>query len=381
MDFLSERGHAIIRKEINNITDSYHHYWDILSEIFQNSCDSLKRIDSGNNDNTGKYILNIDAVSRTIKLYDNGTGIFFEHIKPLLTPGGTDKSDKNSEVGEKGVGLTFCLFSTNSFKLVSKDKNGKIYKASVENANKWLQGDTDEMPNLVISEEVKNTDFSFNDHEPHLYSESFCEITLASIIQRDEEIDLFNLDFKQLMFCLKTKTALGDTRSIWDSDFTNSNQCDYIIKIKDGSIYEGSVDAGYPIPHTWMGTNFISLSEVVERFSTARDERSKKRILSKKAIYNIQDITISSRNVKLYSVMFPGHSIFKKLNTDTLDVCSTTSYDADPSNAFFSPSIQLSTKSIPTGVSLERPTKGGKVGYYQRCFFLLEDDRLSFDLV
>lgn len=43
MDFLSRRNDAAIRKELNGIRDSYHHYWDLLAELLQNSRDATTR--------------------------------------------------------------------------------------------------------------------------------------------------------------------------------------------------------------------------------------------------------------------------------------------------------------------------------------------------
>jgi len=43
MDFLSRRNDAAIRKELNGIRDSYHHYWDLLAELLQNSRDAITR--------------------------------------------------------------------------------------------------------------------------------------------------------------------------------------------------------------------------------------------------------------------------------------------------------------------------------------------------
>lgn len=43
MDFLSTRSESAIRKEICGIRDSYHHYWDLLAELLQNSRDAINR--------------------------------------------------------------------------------------------------------------------------------------------------------------------------------------------------------------------------------------------------------------------------------------------------------------------------------------------------
>ena len=43
VDFLGQRSVNSIRKEINNIVNSYNNSWDVLCELFQNSFDAIMR--------------------------------------------------------------------------------------------------------------------------------------------------------------------------------------------------------------------------------------------------------------------------------------------------------------------------------------------------
>ena len=43
MNFLEQRANNVIRREMRSIVDSYHHYWDPIAELLQNSRDAIER--------------------------------------------------------------------------------------------------------------------------------------------------------------------------------------------------------------------------------------------------------------------------------------------------------------------------------------------------
>ncbi len=102
-----------IRHQIRGILDSYSHDWDILAELAQNSIDAMRRQPPIR----GHIKISINAAERTIEFSDNGCGIDPQKLQGLLRPFATDKLGVANQIGQKGVGLTFILFSTASFKL------------------------------------------------------------------------------------------------------------------------------------------------------------------------------------------------------------------------------------------------------------------------
>lgn len=120
MDFLSDRSESAIRKEIRGIRDSYHHYWDLLAELLQNSRDAINRKRGGGNFGPFFIHLTVDSASNTVSALDNGIGIPNKILHEMLAPGGGDKDGNGNEVGEKGVGLTYAVFSGNNFYIESK---------------------------------------------------------------------------------------------------------------------------------------------------------------------------------------------------------------------------------------------------------------------
>ncbi|WP_202965018.1 ATP-binding protein [Flavobacterium sp. ASV13] len=70
--------------------------------------------------------IDINSLSKSIKIEDNGSGIDPEMLPILLAPFSTNKENDEDSIGEKGVGLTFVLFSCNDFKITSGNQKGTL---------------------------------------------------------------------------------------------------------------------------------------------------------------------------------------------------------------------------------------------------------------
>ena len=100
-----------IRKSIKDIDDSYNNDWDILAELLQNSVDAIKK----SKPFKPQILIEVDSIARKITVQDNGIGIENHQLPILLAPFSTNKEDDDEAIGEKGVGLTFVIFSCNKF--------------------------------------------------------------------------------------------------------------------------------------------------------------------------------------------------------------------------------------------------------------------------
>ncbi len=373
-DFLSTRSIESAKREISNILDSYHHYWDLLSELLQNASDAIRRRRLAEPNHKGRIDIEINQKARSIIVRDNGCGITEENLKSLLAPGYSDKGKHNSnEVGEKGVGITFCLFSTNRFKITTKTKHSDPISIQVDGANSWLhESRTSEPPKLRFTGQAKETTLE--------KEQAFCIVELHQIVDPGTSPHLFDLNFEQLKFIIQTKTAIGDTSPIWDQSQGPTNQA-FLHLTSDEGTETQEIEARFPWLHQALSkSKVISLEELTRTFTTYTSEKQKTEKLRNRTIFHIETIHTANRNVKVYGIMFPGHIAFKEINVKKYRLLSDDEYDNKPEKILFEPSIILATKNISTGVTLERPTRGGKVGYYQRCFFLVEDDKLNFDV-
>lgn len=138
MDFLQQRSQDAVKREIRSILDSYHHYWDPLAELLQNARDAIERSIKAESDRDYFILVKVDSASRTIEILDNGTGIAQDRILDVLAPGGGDKSDRDEEVGEKGVGLTYTIFCGDEFEIESTSKDSNHFCGCVGSARSWL---------------------------------------------------------------------------------------------------------------------------------------------------------------------------------------------------------------------------------------------------
>ena len=138
MDFLTARTNKAIRREIRDIMDSYHHYWDPIAELLQNSRDAIERDQRSGATDQKLIWISIDAASRTIEILDNGVGIAYEKVSEILAPGGGDKDENDVEVGEKGVGLTYTIFCGSKFEIESRSHKGEHFGGIINGARKWL---------------------------------------------------------------------------------------------------------------------------------------------------------------------------------------------------------------------------------------------------
>src|ERR1700746_2340246 len=121
-----------IRHSIRDIDDSYNHSWDVLAELCQNAVDAIRQ----SSIDRGQIRLEIDANNKLIMIEDNGVGIDPDKLPELLKPFSTDKVDDEHTIGEKGVGLTFVIFSCNDFYIKSGNKRGAC-EGVVQNAFAW----------------------------------------------------------------------------------------------------------------------------------------------------------------------------------------------------------------------------------------------------
>lgn len=94
IDFLTVSSKNRLRREINNICDSYSHPWDILAELCQNAVDAINLHGKKFGEDSGKkhrIEIEIDAAKRKIRIFDTGIGFSASNFRELLAPHGTDK--------------------------------------------------------------------------------------------------------------------------------------------------------------------------------------------------------------------------------------------------------------------------------------------------
>lgn len=358
-DFLSP-GINHIRKSIKGIKDSYNNEWDILAELLQNSVDAIRKADNTEN----KIDIIIDSQQHRITVTDNGVGIKFDQLPVLLKPFSTDKEGDNSVVGEKGVGLSFVIFSSNWFELTT-NYQGKSAKATIEDAYNWQNSNSNEILELKINE---------------AYHEAGTSITLEKVI----DSPIFDLSFDQLKFILRTKTIIGNTRSIWNDDIN----IEINLKFTDqnGEVQHEEVPFRYLLlPENVDKRSAINLKDFIKNFSEAgKTDQEKRKALFGKVIYDKGEITHNdNRVIYYYSYFLPKRSMWNEFSKEwgliKEEKTEDENYLSNFSYALIKPGIFTSVKGMPTGIGITPPDTG-YAGYWSNIFIIFEDPQLKFDI-
>lgn len=203
-DFLMKSSVKNVRKQLQNVCNSYSHPWDILAEISQNSVDAINR---WNNLHKGQkrnheILLEINQNNRSIRIVDSGIGFDPAKVATLLAPNETDKEGDESQIGEKGVGLKFAIFTSNNFKINTKSELGTYY-GEITNSRTWLNSNDLRSESLP---RIENEDFN---SEPNAPLDTLTEMTFEDVRPpRSDIIDVFNLSFEDEFTSLELKQPL-----------------------------------------------------------------------------------------------------------------------------------------------------------------------------
>lgn len=387
-DFLRNRSENAIRKEIRGIRDSYHHYWDLLAELLQNSRDAINRKRKSGFEGPFFIKMEIDAGSNTVSVFDNGVGIENARLHEMLAPGGGDKEGgaESSEIGEKGVGLTYAVFSGNKFSISSKTSSEPLLEGSVSNAQSWLNGQLGVPRPVFEPVELGGAGVEFVEHSDSYTGEkkvypicSYTKIIVGNIVLEEGDESIFRLTAKQLKFLIRTRTAVGVTSALLGKE--GELEFDFYLTLNlNGKEVTEKMQASYVAPHGLVkASDQIKLDEVIRAFVSKNDIAARKRFLKSKVVYATHKVELDGWAIDVYGVMFPENGAFKQLAFSKLGLVSELDEQTEGATLFQS-GIFVGTKGMPTGMKIEPKAGGRYPAYYKRCFFFVESTNLKFDL-
>ena len=350
-----------IRKSIKDIDDSYNNDWDILAELLQNSVDAIKK----QKPSKPQIIIDVDSINRSITVQDNGNGIDKNDLPILLAPFSTNKEDDEDTIGEKGVGLTFVIFSCNEFYIKTGNSTG-VTQGKIVDAYNWK--------NSISSEQI------FLDIDN--LSEEFqgSRIELRNV----KESPIFKLSSEQLKFVLRTKTAIGSTNYLWENEVLD---IEIILKHKDlnGNINETILPNRYQLIYEDLDSiSQIDLDDFIVYANDAdKTDIDKRRKLQDKIIYKKGVFKHGGRDIKYVTCFVPKRKVWNDLSIKK-GLCKDAELESNEwidefYYTIFSEGIYTSVKGMPTGISIEHPTTG-YAGYWSNIFILFEDKHLKFDI-
>ncbi|WP_239709627.1 MULTISPECIES: ATP-binding protein [unclassified Mammaliicoccus] len=362
-------GISQIRKSIKGIDDSYNNEWDILAELLQNSVDAirLKYDENKEGDYKGKIDIYINSAKNVISIKDNGIGIDYKELPYLLRPFSSGKEIEPKTVGEKGVGLTFALFSSNLFEIKTGNKKG-CCRAEVKDALNWKEGIDDKDLTMEISEIDEKINGTI--------------ITLSFM----KDLEIFDLNNEQMKYLIRTKTAIGNTAKIWKDDIDIEVNYEFV---DNQNMYNNEV-----LPFEYFNIidklsthDKISLVEFFEYSKDAmRSDRDKRTVLKDKVVYKKDTLRHSGNRLIHYIAYFiPNRNAWEKLNISygllpkDMDEGSLNNHLEKYYYARLDSGIYTAVKGMPTGIGLNHPSTGN-AGYWPNMFILFQDDKLAFDI-
>lgn len=353
-----------IRHQIRGIIDSYSHDWDIAAECTQNALDAIRL----QQPTKGHVHVRVDCAKKHFELWDNGTGIDPDLLPRLLRPFASNKANEPTLVGQKGVGISFMIFSSNYFEIETHHESGSL-KATITGANDWVYSDTSESLQLTV-----------DSVEP-------ASRGTRVLIKFPAVLDpaLFDLSLEQLLFVLRTRTALGNAGFLWEDRF----ECDVALThiSKSGKVEEREFECEYMTP-----TNKLKNADIlnIEEFESwirevDRTDKQKRAKVKDKIIFDVGQEFRSGRTIRYWSCFVPTRSVWDKLSLihglvsqEELDIMKDGSSEINE-DLFFGSGLYISTKGMPTGIRLNMTPKGS-AGYVPNFFILIEDPELSFDI-
>ncbi|MBH1979966.1 sensor histidine kinase [Candidatus Saccharibacteria bacterium] len=363
LDFL-QPDLSSIKHSIRDIDDSYSHEWDLMAELCQNAVDAVNM--SPQNDG-GLIRIEVDAQRRMIVVADNGIGIKSDELPKLLRPFSTNKQNDSTSIGEKGVGLTFVIFSGNNFEIRTSQTGGDGTVGIIKDAYTWKKSTGNDVLRLDL-ENVNEV-------------EKGTSITISDV----QECPLFDLTFEQLKYVLRTKTSLGSTEPIWGDERNIALE----LKFTDinGAVHiEQNLPFRYALPYENLPSNStIDFDEFIRYASDAgRTDYDKRTKLRDKIIFKKGEfLHNNSRKIKFVAVFVPQRRTWNTLaasyslvDTEGLeDIAWLDKYGyVLPSSG-----IYTSVKGMPTGITVDHPATGN-AGYWENMFILFEDSNLRFDI-
>lgn len=359
-DFLTP-GIQHIRKSIRDIDDSYNHAWDLLAELCQNAVDAIRATGR----NAGEISVLVDAQTRTIQVSDDGIGIDPSSLPDLLKPFSTNKETDETSIGEKGVGLTFVMFSCNYFRIRTGTPRG-AREARIRDALNWKSRTDNEALPLELRE---------------LDAFSGTEVTLEQV---DPGSPIFSWSFQQLAYVLRTRTALGNTLAIWDGSLEVKVSIRH--KAPDGQETSDRIPFNYWLPQEGLASNtHIDLDDFVSWANSAeRTDADKRRRLQDRLItYRTEFVHSDNRKIRAFACYVPKRQTWKDLTARAEIASPDQLNDQEWLDNFdylqFRSGIFTSVKGMPTGIEIGHPSTG-YAGYWSNFFMLFEDSRLSFDI-
>jgi molecular chaperone HtpG len=372
IDFMRKGQDERVKREIAELINSYDNPWDVLAELAQNSVDAIKqwnnRYKESADSRDHEIRIHIDKESRRVSIEDTGIGITPATVPGLLAPHGTDKSGNPLTIGEKGVGLTFCLFSSNHFRIHTNSVDGE-FAGTISGARDWWNSEDPALPQ--VDPEI------FEEEERDAF-ETRTKIELGDLDTSafPDGNTLFDINTERIVYLIRTKTALGYIRSALRGEESDKDpDISVYLTLTDGEeelLNSREIEFRYKFPHEFFNDeDTVDITQLRSELPLDDDQKSERLHMNNLKVTGKEERS-GDREVRFYAFYMPGGEWEKLSEQNDLTGDSETVYDVDAG-------IYIATRGMPTGVKIEAP-RTGFPGYWSGIYMILEYDQIPFDL-
>jgi hypothetical protein len=363
-DFLKTAvDNEMLRASAQNILDSYAHPWDILSESLQNAVDAVELNCKSNPDGKKNIRVVFDCPARSIEVSDTGIGITASQLMEILAPGKSLKRGMAGLRGEKGVGMSFMVFSCNMFKIETCDGNQTV-QIEISDAASWIRGTKPQPPRF--------SNVKIMPAQVFMGSKTYTRVWLEDISPKENaEEDILEYTKTRLIHVLRSRTAIGHTYPL----FHNGSRPPIDIKVelqftdKDGTRYSAEdVDYSYASPAQYLQKSHII---TLDKYNDLVMKRKQQKVRGKCLVADGSFISDSGREVRWFAF-----AASRRLY-DT--ICEQYQLRTDRGNDLDS-GIFVACKGMPTGIQLA-PPRSAQASYWPSFLFFLSMMRLNGTLV
>ncbi len=244
------------RRVVLNILKSYTGYFDVFSEIIQNSLDALERRSNIEKNNyKPKLHIEIDIQKSKIRMIDNGIGMSGDEFRFCLRPSVSFKNQSEGR-GHKGVGATFLAYGFSFFRLETR-QNGKEIAAIIRQGRQWAEDNQGTIPRPKFEQ----VEFSVPELEGET-SGTCVEIRLGQTPgERPKNMAWLGAQAAEQWFdILRIKTPLGGV--YLDTPAYKPTVTISVINNEGNKTTKSSSEASYYFPHEMPSIKVASLRDI-----------------------------------------------------------------------------------------------------------------------
>jgi Histidine kinase-, DNA gyrase B-, and HSP90-like ATPase len=258
------------KRIVFNILKSYTGYYDIFSELLQNSLDAVQQRQEREGQKYQPRIwVTLDIPTGLVRVVDNGVGMNEREFKYCLRPSVSFKKQADLR-GHKGVGATFLAYGFSFLKLQTK-QTGLQIAAVLRQGRQWAEDNSGTVPRPRF----ESTEFSIPELESETSGTAAELIIGQSPSERPKNLGGIGAQTAEQWYTvLRIKTPLG---GVYLS--THPFQPRVLIKVRSSEKSETTLEthrAEYFYPHEIPNLKVQSLHDIVRALDSIQGDSATK---------------------------------------------------------------------------------------------------------